>query len=507
MNYKKILPVLTVIVALSCKKDHQEDFYVPEDPASFAEIGSIDIGNEGAAEISAYDPKTGRLFVVYNAEDNNGVFLNRIDVIDLKDPSKPVKLTEIASSGYGGYVNSLSVKNGLLAAAIESKVKQEPGKVVIFNTSDNSLVKSVTVGVLPDMLTFSPDGRYILSANEGEPNADYTNDPVGSISIIDVQNNYEVKTIDFSGFESQKAALMQQGLRVFGPNATLAQDLEPEYITVAEDSKTAWVTLQENNAIATIDITAKTIKNIMPLGFKDYNVAANGVDVSDKDNVIEFKKWNVKSMYQPDAIAVLHKNGVPYLFTANEGDVREYAGFAEAKRVSALKLDPAAFPDALTLQGQAMLGRLNVTTTLGDTDKDGDYDQLYSFGARSFSVWDGNAGTLVFDSKNELEVQAKAAALYDDGRSDDKGVEPEGLALGEAGKKKLLFVGMERADAVAVYDVTNPTNPSFLQLLKTGDAPEGVMFIHAADSPIKQSLLIVSSEGDGVVKIYKPNKL
>ncbi|MBV7531173.1 choice-of-anchor I family protein [Chitinophaga sp. sic0106] len=445
MNYKKILPVLTVIVALSCKKDHPEEFYVPEDPATFSEIGSIDIGNEGAAEISAFDPKTNHLFVVYNAEDDNGVFLNRIDVIDLKDPAKPVKLTEIAASSYGGYVNSLSVNNGLLAAAIESTVKQEPGKVVIFKTSDNSLVKSITVGALPDMLTFSPDGRYILSANEGEPNAAYTNDPVGSISIIDVQNNYEVKTIDFSGFESQKATLMQQGLRVFGPKATLAQDMEPEYIAVADDSKTAWVTLQENNVIATIDIAAKTIKAIKPLGLKDYNVDANAVDVSDKDNVTDFKKWNVKSMYQPDGIAVLHKNGVPYLFTANEGDVREYDGFEEAKRVSALKLNPAAFPDAATLQGQTMLGRLNVTTTLGDTDGDGLYEQLYSFGARSFSVWDGNSGTLVFDSKNELEVRAKAASLYDDARSDDKGVEPEGLTLGEAGKKKLLFVGMERA--------------------------------------------------------------
>jgi hypothetical protein len=154
-----------------------------------------------------------------------------------------------------------------------------------------------------------------------------------------------------------------------------------------------------------------------------------------------------------------------------------------------------------------MLGRLNVTTTLGDTDKDGDYDQLYSFGARSFSVWDGRTGAQVFDSRNELEVRAKAAGQYDDNRSDDKGVEPEGLALGEAGKKKLLFIGMERADAVAVYDVTTPGSPQFLQLLKTGDAPEGVMFIPAKDSPVNQSLLIVSSEGDGVVKIYKPNKL
>jgi hypothetical protein len=154
-----------------------------------------------------------------------------------------------------------------------------------------------------------------------------------------------------------------------------------------------------------------------------------------------------------------------------------------------------------------VLGRLNVTTTLGDTDKDGDYDELYSFGARSFSVWNGNSGELVFDSKNELEKKASAATWYDDNRSDDKGVEAEGIALGEVGKKKLAFIGLERADAVAIYDVTTPTAPVFLQILKTGDAPEGVLFISAKDSPIQQSLLVISSEDDGVIKVYKPKKI
>lgn len=500
MNCKKWLLVLMIAGFISCNKE-EDEIYVPEDPATFAEIGTIDIGDAGAAEISAYDPQTKRLFVV-----NNGT-INRIDVLDFQDPAKPVVIANIPTAPYGGYVNSVSVKNGLLAAAIESVNKQEPGKVVVFVTSTYAEVKKITVGALPDMLTFSPDGNYIISANEGEPSADYLNDPVGSVSIISIKDNFAVTTLDFSGFATQQDALKAKGLRVFGPNATFAKDMEPEYVTISEDSKTAWVTLQENNAIAKIDIGSKAITNIYPLGFKNYNLDANGIDVSDKDNTVAFKKWNIKGIYQPDGIAMYSSGGIPYLFTANEGDVREYTGFAEAKRVSALKLDATAFPDAAILQGQTMLGRLNVTTTLGDTDKDGDYDELYSFGARSFSVWNGNSGELVFDSKNELEAKVNAMSWYDDNRSDDKGVEPEGIALGEVGKKKLAFIGMERADAVAIYDISNPAAPVFLQVLKTGDAPEGVLFIAAKDSPVGQSLLVVSAEDDGVIKIYKPKKI
>ena len=184
----------------------------------------------------------------------------------------------------------------------------------------------------------------------------------------------------------------------------------------------------------------------------------------------------------------LDNGGLPFLFTANEGDVREYDAFAENKRIKDLSLDPTAFPDGIDLKKEANLGRLNVTTTMGDTDGDGDYDELYSFGARSFSVWNGYNGKLVYDSKNELDAKAIEAGKYDDGRSDDKGAEPEGVTLGYVGKKVIAFVGMERADAVALYDVTNPYYPTFIKLLPTGDAPEGLLFIPAKDSPTKKSL-------------------
>ncbi len=500
MRIQPLLAFFSLSLLFACSKN-DSPAPVKEDPATFTEIGTIDIGETGAAEITAYDPLTKRLFVV-----NNGA-TNQITIIDFADPANMKTLTaSINVSGYGA-VNSLDVHDGKLAAAIEAVNKTQPGKVVVYSTTDFKEIKAVPVGALPDMVTFSPDGAYILSANEGEPSADYLTDPAGSVSVISVKDNYAVTNIDFSSLASQQASLVQKGLRIFGPNASLAQDIEPEYVTISSDSKTAWVTLQENNAIARIDISSKTITAVFPLGMKDYNADANAVDVSDKDNAIALKKVKVKGMYLPDAIAVLATGGTPYLFTANEGDVREYTAFEEAKRVAKLKLDATAFPDAAALLAEAVLGRLNVTGKSGDTDGDGDHDELHSFGARSFSVWNGNSGALVFDSKNELETKCIAAGIYDDARSDDKGVEPEGITLGRIGQKDLAFVGMERADAVAVYDVSNPSAPVFLQLLKCGDAPEGVLFIPAQKSPNGRSLLVVSSENDGIVKVYKPNSL
>ena len=507
-NY--LLLFILAIGLFSCKKNSNEpapepEFFVNEDPATFAEVGSIDIGDVGAAEISAFDPLTKRLFVV-----NNGT-VNKIDVIDFSNPAAMTVIKSISMAPYGGAVNSVAVFDGKLAAAIESVDKQANGKVAVFKTDDYSEVKVITVGALPDMITYSNDGKFIITANEGEPNDTYTNDPVGTVSIISVNENYAVTTLDFSGFEGQKAALVAKGFRIFGPGLNFAKDIEPEYVTVSEDSKTAWVTLQENNAIAKINLTTKTITDIFPLGFKDYSVAGNEIDPSDKNTGTPLASWPVKGIYMPDAIAVSELNGTPYLFTANEGDSREYSAFAEVLRVGSkdVKLDPTIFPNATDLKKEDQLGRLNITKTLGDTDGDGDFDALYSLGSRSFSVWNGNTGTQVFDSKNELDVKTIAAGstFYDDGRSDDKSVEPEGIAIGKIGNKKVAFVGMERADAVAVYDITDPTKPVYLKLLKCGDAPEGVMIISAKNSPTKKSLLVVSSENDGVIKVYTPNTL
>lgn len=504
---RKYWIICLLLLTLGCKKEGSsvevKDSEVMEDPASYQEICSINLGGLGAAEITAYDPATKRLFAV-----NNGS-VNKIDVIDLSNPARASRFLSISLAAYGGFVNSVDVFEGKLAAAIESSDKQANGKVVIFNTSTLEEIKVINVGALPDMVTFTKDGQYILTANEGEPNDAYTVDPEGTVSVIKV-SDYSVRTVGFAAFESQLPNLTAGGFRIYGPGRVFTRDIEPEYITVSDDSKTAWITLQENNAVAELDIVAGTIKRIIPLGFKNYGLTQNIADLSDRDNRIEFAVpyENVFGMYQPDAIAQVNFNGTPYLLTANEGDAREYTGFTEMRRAGASTyvLDPTRFPNAAALKADARVGRLNVTTTLGDIDNDGDFDALYSLGARSFSVWNGNTGALVFDSKNELDKKAAELQVYDDGRSDDKGAEPEAVTVGRVGNRLIAIVGLERADAFAIYDITNPTSPVFVEMYKTGDAPEGILFIPASKSPIGQSLIVVASENDGLIKIYRTFK-
>jgi hypothetical protein len=493
-----------LFIITSCNNDEnsnnaEPEVVVNEDASSFKEIGSITIGGEGAAEISAYCEKTKKLFTV----NNSGV--NQIDVIDITDPAKPAKIGKIDLAAYEGAANSVAVFDGKLAVALESTAnKQANGKVVIFNTSDYSLIKQVTVGALPDMITFSPDGKLIMTANEGEPNTDYSQDPNGTISIIET-SSYTVTTLDFSSFSSQAAALAKDGFRISKVAKSFAQDIEPEYITISDDSKTAWVTLQENNGVAKVDLTSKTITAIYPLGSKDYNTADNAIDVSDKDDKIAFNPWKIKGLYMPDAITHFTVNNTPYFVTANEGDAREYTANTDIKRMKDMKLDATVFPDAATLKLEPNLGRLNLIADMGDTDGDGDLDEMFSFGARSFSIWNGNTGKIVYDSKNDVDKKTNELGTYDDKRSDDKGSEPEAVIAVKMGTQNILFVGLERSDAFMVYDATNPVSPQYLQTVKTGDAPEGLLFIPASKSPNKRSLLVVSSEGDGSVKLYQPN--
>ena len=412
---------------------------------------------ESAAEIPAYDAASKRLFVV-NAQKG------LVDVLDASKPEQPIHIAELSARDYlaDSEVNSVAVQNGIVAIAVQAKNKTDAGLVVFFNAKDLSFMSKVAVGSLPDMLTFSPNGKTVLVANEAEPNDDYSIDPEGSVSIIDIQDIKQPKAsiADFRAWNSQKADLMAKGVRIFGPNATVAQDLEPEYITISGDSKTAWVTLQENNAIARIDIAQQKVTDIYPLGYKDHGVMGNELDVSDRDSKIDIKTWTgLVGMYQPDSIANYQVNGQTYLVTANEGDSREWLkdedayfagnlaqGYVEnirmkhlfnskgfnaegdypahlqkiANGVKGAKLNPVTFAycgatatEAGDCRKDGNLGRLNIAWNMGyQTNADGSpkldangrliYDKLYAYGARSFSIWN-TQGQLVWDSGSEFE--------------------------------------------------------------------------------------------------------
>lgn len=886
---------------------------------------------QGGAEISTYDTKSKRLFVV-----NGASAAPRIDVLQLADPANPALEFSIDVTPYGASANSVAFHGKTLAVAVQAKVKTDPGVVVFFD-ANGVFVSQVTVGALPDMLTFTPNGKRVLVANEGEPSDDYTVDPEGSVSVIDLRRGAaKVKQSDVTtiGFGGLQLATLDPSIRVFGPNASIAQDFEPEYITVSPDGATAWVTIQENNALAEIDLETLTLRAVRGLGFANHgavgtsieifpftnlpvlgttdagqdillggfsglhfegidaatgrlkflthpdrgpnanptdvdgdgtadrpfalpdlqcrwvrfeldratgditltgttlltradgvtpitgisnrlgaaglahsdeppvtpagdpivldpygadpegvvraddgtwwmcdeyrpalyhfdaagvliqrfvpqgsnsdgvvrgvealpavyakrranrgfeaiayrngkvyafiqspiddpdlandgtskasrvvrivefdaaasattaeyyyvleggasdkigdavavgttdflvierddatgagakkkvfrislagatkvntvnpavytggtleatpladltaagvqpvlkelyvdliaagysaydkveglafidadtiavlndndfgldgtiDVAAGtvglkasapialgiltlsqrGIDASDRDGGIHIRPRGVYGMYQPDAIAsYVGCDGEPYTVLANEGDPRDYRGFAEESRVKDLTLDATAFPQRTLLRNDANLGRLTVTKATGDTDRDGDHDALYAFGTRSFSIRDA-AGALVWDSGDLLERLTAARFPKDfnstndanasfDTRSDNKGPEPEGLAIGRLWDRTFAFVGLERISAIAVFDVTDPKAPVFVEMAANRDfagnaaagtagdlGPEGLLFIPKNKSPNRQPLLVVSNEVSGTTTVWQ----
>jgi len=504
---------------------------------SLEKIGSYDGAALGAAEITAYDAGSKRLFVVNGA---NGT----VDVLDLSVPTQPVRVGGILVGALGAGINSVAVHDGLVALAIEASPKTSPGVVAFFNASDLSLLHSVPVGALPDMVAFTPDGRHLLVANEGEPNsyglADSV-DPEGSISVITVNRGGTpvVATADFRAFNGQEASLRAQGVRIYGPGASAAQDLEPEYIAISEDGKTAYVTLQENNAVATVDIAAARVTALKTLGTKDHRIAGMGLDASDEDGgtntnsgspAIRIAPQPVKGLYLPDGIARYTVNGQSFLVTANEGDARaDWPGFNEETRVRAhcsAGLDPTVFADADKLILDSNLGRLRVTSTpnggSANSGKNaaGQCTELYAFGARSFSIWDMNLNR-VFDSGDAFEQRTSALpnaafnASHDnntaDGRSAAKGPEPEGVVVAQFGVRHFAFIGLERVGGVMVYDVTVPASASFVTYFNprsgaTGDrGPEGLAFIPANQSPNGKPLLIVGHEVSGTTVVLQVN--
>lgn len=482
---------------------------------SLQKIGAYAGAGAAAAEITAYDHVSQRLFVVNGA-------LGTVDVLDLRVPSAPTLVSSISVREFGSGANSVAAHDGIVAIAIEGPVKTAQGTVAFYRATTLALISSARVGALPDMVTFTPDGQTVLVANEGEPDPSYQLDPEGSVGIIDVRDvtRPTVRLADFTAWNGQEDALRRSGVRIFGPGASAAQDFEPEFIAVSADSRRAWVTLQENNALAVVDVAQARVERIVPLAYRDHNVAGHGIDASDRDNAVNIRPWPVLGMYQPDAIAAFTAQGKTFLVTANEGDPRDYAAYHEEMQVGT-NLNPAIFTATRcngSCLGDANLSRLVVTKALGLDAASGQFNALYTFGTRSISVWTAD-GTQVWDSGEEIERRTSALPMvkfnasntgnsFDD-RSDNKGPEPEGVTVGTLGAKTYAFVGLERVGGVMVYDVTQPSAPSFVTYANTregatGDlGPEGIHFVPASRSPNKAPLLIVGNEVSGTTVIYQ----
>jgi 2',3'-cyclic-nucleotide 2'-phosphodiesterase / 3'-nucleotidase / 5'-nucleotidase len=506
-----------------------------------------------AAEIAGHDPGTQRLFIVNMG--GGGAVPAAIDVVDMRDPTRPSLLFAIDVSTFG-VPTSVAVKNGIVAVALVAPVPTDPGTVALFDV-DGNLLADFEVGTGPDMVTFTPDGRYLLAANTAEAGEDEPRiDPEGSVSIIEIFPDLadaRVATADFRAFDDRRAELIEQGVRILDPDAAVSQDLQPEYIALTPDSRFAWVSLQDNNALAKVVIKRAEVTQIRALGTKDHSLTGNGFDASDRDDAINIAEWPVHGIYQPDAIAAYRPASRTFLVTANEGASRNAVvvddmgeRIDENVRVNELQLDPAVFPDRDLLQEDQNLGRLEVSRIGGDPDGDGLFERLLAFGARSFSIWD-TAGRQVFDSGDDFERVTAVAApeIFNtaddenqfDSRSNDQGPEPDGVAVGEIDGRYYAFVALERTGGIMVYDVHNPRAPRFQQYinnrsvaldpddvcveLEPGDAlvpespecaatgdlgPEGVLFIAEDASPIRAPLVVITNQISGSTTIYRVDR-
>lgn len=548
--------------------------------------------DESAAETVAYDAATQRIFVV-NA--NSGM----VDILDISSPATPALVSsidmasdiagaidEVTSADQLGAANSVAVNGSTVAIAVEADNRQANGYVAFYQT-DGTFLSAVEVGALPDMLTYTPDGNAVLVANEGEPNGDYSVDPEGTISIIDVSDDEasvtqaNVTTIRFTDFNVGGPRQNElENVRVSGKSASLAQDVEPEYITVSSDSTTAWVALQENNALAQIDLTNQSITAIHGLGYKNHAILGNELDASNRDGGVNIRTWPLRGLFMPDTIKSYEFAGTTYILSANEGDGREYitdqvdeaacttAGgfefddgdcfhYLDEIRVKDIEETGAAIDlpnmqlfarDVATLTADENLGRIKIianmgvvdcaTDTLSTTGQPGagcSYEALYTYGARSFSIWNGTTGEQVFDSGSDFErITAQRLGEHfnatndengGDDRSDDKGPEPEAVEIASIHGKTYAFVGLERVGGIMVYDITNPGNALFVQYINTRDfsvdietlvdegdfsavgdlGPESLLFIQARDSPSGEPLLLVGNEVSGTTAIFQVN--
>ncbi|WP_049334869.1 choice-of-anchor I family protein [Staphylococcus hominis] len=494
--------------------------------------------DKGGTEIVKYNPTNGEAYSINGDKE-------ALDIIDAAHPNADgtinlKKRIYLQDNGIeAGDVTSVAVhpSGDYFAVSAPAIDKTQPGTVAFYD-KDGNYLNHVTVGSLPDMVTFSKDGKYVLVANEGEPNDDYTVNPEGSVSVIDVTSgpsHLSAQDIRVASFTKEH----QKRLRALGPNVEDAYlNIEPEYIAVDNQSKYAYVTLQEVSAIAKIDIANASIVDVKALPYKDHSLVQNSMDTSDKDGKSELRRVPVLGLLQPDGIETYEYSGETYLVIANEGDSQDYKGYSEETRVKKIKDDIQL--DATYYQGYTQealddmvknglfnddqLGRLKVTTDQPFKDEHGTYHALVSYGGRSFSILRGSDLEMIYDSGNDIEqrilelLPERFNADYQDyndievdGRSDDKGPEVENVVVGQVGSHSYAFVGLERVGGIMIYDITNPYEPYFVKYLYDPDnkdiSPEGITFESAEKSPNGKPLLIASFEVSGTTSTWELDDL
>lgn len=475
----------------------------------------------GVMEIIDYNSKTGFAYAV----NGKSGLLTAISLDDIKNTGTvnslngkdiDVKsLIQVDGFVYGDMTSvAVSPDGNILAAAIQAEGCTDNGRAAIFKcNSDGTLtfIRAIETGVQPDMITFTQDGKNILTANEGEPRDGYTEpavDPEGTVTVINT-DTWEAVNADFNSFTHDK--LVTKGV-VLKKNTSPSADLEPEYI--AADNNKAYVSLQEANAIAVLDIASKSFTDIYPLVTVDYGTVK--IDLNKGDGKYEPDNYTgVYGLRMPDGISLYNSGDKSYIITANEGDSREWG------------TEPNVYSneDSNKLTSDSGVQTGKKVTMLNTSDYDGvDPDKTYLYGSRSFTVFEVTETGLnvVFDSGSDFEAKT-AQYLPDffncsndsldvDDRSNKKGPEPETVVTGEVNGKIYAFVTLERIGGVMIYDITTPSEASFVNYInsrdfssETGsdDSPEGLKFIPSEKSTTGNAMLAAACEVGGTVAVYE----
>jgi hypothetical protein len=480
--------------------------------------------DQDMAEIGTYYPDKRTIYVANDQAQG-------IDVIDISDPFNPVRHPSIL---LGGAPSSVTILNDVLAVAMVND-----DEVTLIDLHNHQIMVKLPTGFQPDSVRGSNNNKYLLAACEGEPESDYSVDPEGSVWVYTLQNpagemleftvqgvastknTISIRELSFTQFNNVN---LDPTVRIFGPGSTVAQDVEPEYIAFSPDDSYAWVCLQENNAIAKIDLNTLEIVSINGIPYYDRSQVGQGMDPTN-DNQIKIGTWPVLGMALPDSIFTFEQDGKFYLVSADEGDFRAYDAFDETSKVKDLTLDPVVFPNWQELQLKTNLGGLSVSQVGADPDSDGDVDQLYSFGGRGFSLFEITGGEFVhlYSSGGSFEQILKAVVpnyfnFNDDSndsfdqRSQKSGAEPAGIYYQRYHGVPLLFVGLERISGFLMFDLTDITKPRFLQYATNrnfsvpfdeenlenfslvGDLhTEQVFVISENDSPLKGTPIVVTT--------------
>lgn len=487
----------------------------------------------GVMEIVDYNTVTGWAYAV-NGQTGNVTAIavkdmadsESVDLLDGNDIDvKSIVEANCEGFTYGDMTSvAVSADGTKLAAAVQAEGYADNGRVAVFTcNADGTLTfeQAYETGVQPDMVTFTPDDSRILTANEGEPREGYADgavDPAGSVTVITVADGTAVN-VDFTAYDSneERQKLVDAGI-VMKKDTVPSEDLEPEFIAAGND--TAYVTLQEANAIAVIDLGSLKVTGIYSAGYEDYSTTA--VDIDKKDEAYNPAVYeSLRGIRMPDGVALYSVDGVDYIVTANEGDSREWGDY--------LNEDERDFGDGQTSpSGKITAENSGLTGKVVFFDSS-DYDGLdsgldYVFGGRSFTVFraDKSGLTEIYDSGSDFE--AKTAEYIPenfncsnddkslDDRSGKKGPESESITVGTVGERTYAFIGLERVGGVMVYDITDPAETVYVNYINSrdfsediagDDSPEGLCFIPAADSADGNAYLLAACEVSGTVAAYE----